>query len=55
MCSGGIRLDELSAGVIASTKGLLEIKTILEQGPNAELAVKGSHVSLAADRHDTFR
>ncbi len=40
---------KLSAGVIIPKKGLLEIKKVLEQGPNAKLAVKTPHVFLVQD------
>jgi DNA polymerase-3 subunit beta len=40
---------KLSAGVIIPKKGLLEIKKVLEQGPNAKLAVKTPHLFLVQD------
>ena len=40
---------KLSAGVIIPKKGLLELKKVLEQGPNAKLAVKTPHVFLVQD------
>lgn len=40
---------KLSAGVIIPERGLLEIKKVLEQGPNAKLAVKTPHVFLVQD------
>jgi DNA polymerase-3 subunit beta len=40
---------KLSAGVIIPKKGLLEIKKVLEQGPQAKLAVKTPHVFLVQD------
>jgi DNA polymerase-3 subunit beta len=40
---------KLSAGVIIPKKGLLEIKKVLEQGPNAKLAVKTPHAFLVQD------
>jgi len=39
----------IPAGVIIPKKGLLEIKKVLEQGPNAKLAVKTPHVFLVQD------
>jgi DNA polymerase-3 subunit beta len=40
---------KLSAGVIIPKKGLLEIKKVLEQGPQAKLAIKTPHVFLVQD------
>jgi DNA polymerase-3 subunit beta len=40
---------KLSAGVIIPKKGLLELKKVLETGPNCKLAVKTPHVFLVQD------
>jgi DNA polymerase-3 subunit beta len=40
---------KLSAGVIIPKKGLLEIKKVLEQGPQSKIAIKTPHLFLVQD------